>query len=122
MNRKLITFLVFTSLVAVTAYAAEADPVAAPAEQKSGNPSEEQLERKIDEIDAMLDRLERNIKSARKEAQVELQKKLPELRLKERELRKDLDQLHDSSKKAWQEVEATLLELRKAIERSQQDQ
>ncbi|MBT1073118.1 hypothetical protein [Pelotalea chapellei] len=99
-----------------------ADPPADPAETKESEQRNERLEKKIDEIDRQLDRLEKTLKGARKEAQAEFKKKLPELRLKEQQLKKDFVRLRESGQKAWQEFEATLADMQRAIERSQKEE
>jgi septal ring factor EnvC (AmiA/AmiB activator) len=94
---------------------------AIPSENSEPDQRNEQLEQKIDEIDKQLDHLEKTLKGARKEAQSELKKKIPELRLKEEQLKNDIVRLRDSGQKAWKELEATLAEMQRAIERTQKE-
>jgi DNA repair exonuclease SbcCD ATPase subunit len=110
--------VVWLALSAVPGWAADqtgASAAATEQEQRNGT-----LEQKIDEIDRQLDLLEKSLKGARKEAQGELKKKLPELRLREQQLQKDLGRLRESGQKAWQELEAVLADMQRAIERSRE--
>ncbi|OGT97341.1 MAG: hypothetical protein A2X80_09465 [Geobacteraceae bacterium GWB2_52_12] len=121
MKKMFLPLLMAVCLAFTPTLCRAADPPAAPAEATEPEQRDEQLEQKIDEIDRQLDRLEKTLKSARKEAQAEFKKKLPELRSKEKQLRKDFIRLRESGQKAWKELEATLVEMQRAIERSQQE-
>ena len=121
--KKVILPLLLTVCLAYTPTLSGAtDSPAVPAEATESEQRDEQLEQKIDEIDRQLDRLEKTLKGARKEAQAEFKKKLPELRQKEQQLKKDFVRLRESGQKAWKELEATLVEMQRAIERSQKEE
>lgn len=122
MKKVFLPLLLAVCLAFTPTLSRAADPSALPAEAAESEQRDEQLEQKIDEIDRQLDRLEKTLKSARKEAQAEFKKKLPELRQKEQQLKKDFVRLRESGQKAWKELEATLVEMQRAIERSQQEE
>lgn len=121
MNKLFSPLLLAVCLALSVTSARAAGRPAIPAETNEPDQRNEQLEQKIDEIDRQLDRLEKSLKGARKEAQSELKKKIPELRLKEEQLKKDIVRLRDSGQKAWKELEATLAEMQRAIERSRKE-
>lgn len=122
MKKSLLPLLLAMSLILSANYSHAVDTSPSPAENEPELRQEGQLEQKVDEIDRQLDRLEQTLKGARKEAQVQLKKKLPELRLKEKQLKKDIDRLRESSQKAWQELQATLTDMQRAIDRAQKEE
>lgn len=116
--------IVLLSMACLVCFASPGTTADTPAMPDGGDDQEQnqRLERRIDEIDRQLDRLEKTLQSARKEAQVELKKKLPELREKEQQLKKDAVRLRESGRKVWQELEATLGEMQRAIDRAQKEE
>ena len=122
MKKMILPLLLAVCLSYTPTLSGAIDSPAVPVEATEPEQRDEQLEQKIDEIDRQLDRLEKTLKSARKEAQVEFKKKLPELRQKEQQLKKDFVRLRESGQKAWKELEATLVEMQRAIERSQKEE